>query len=99
MLGKRFATSIKIVDVKIYRLIRIIDIKLIREKQKESDDSEEEKNDIKEDVEVEQKDKEEESIIIIARLIKKIINIKIFITATAITSKNTLKINKNSLDL
>ena len=30
---------------------------------------------------------------------KKITNIKVFITAAAITSKNTLKINKNSLDL
>ena len=54
---------------------------------------------MKEDIEIEQKDKEEESIIIIARLMKKIINIKIYIVITAITLKSTLKIYKNSLDL
>ena len=54
---------------------------------------------MKEIVEVEYKDKKEESKIIIVRLIKKIINIKAYIIIIITTLKITLKINKNSLDL
>ena len=88
---KRSALSIKIADAKIYRLVRIIDVKL----KKEINNSEE--NELNESEEIEYKG-EEELTIIIARLIKKITKIKALITIDITTSKNTLKINKNSLD-
>ena len=80
----KYTTSFQVV-------IRIINIKL----KKEIDNSEE--NKLNESEEIEYKDKEE-STIIIARLIKKITKIKILIIIDIITSKNTLKINKNLLD-
>ena len=94
ILVKRLALSIKIVNIKIRRLIRIIDIKNIKKKEKDNK-SEKVENELKKN----DKDEKKKLKITIVRLVKKIIDIKVFITTTAITSKNTLKINKNSLDL
>ena len=91
MLIKRLALLTKIVDVKIRWLIKIINVKL----KKEIDNSEENKLNKSEEIEYKG---EEESTIIIARLIKKITKIKALITIDITTLKNTLKINKNLLD-
>ena len=54
---------------------------------------------MKEIIKVEYKDEEEELKIIIVRLIKKIINIKIFIVVIIVIFKIKLKIDKNFLNL